>query len=54
LSQGTAGGEAQTLELACTLWVATSGPDINSEDDEEVTACNTLERGLPNLGTPRL
>jgi hypothetical protein len=43
LSQGAAGGEAQTLDLACTSWAATSGLDVNSEDDEEVAARNTLE-----------
>jgi hypothetical protein len=46
LSQGVVGGEAETLELACTSWAATSGLSINSEDDEEVAARNTLERGL--------
>jgi hypothetical protein len=46
LSQGVMGGEAETLELACTSWAATSGLGIDSEDDEEVAARNTLERGL--------
>jgi hypothetical protein len=46
LSQGAAGGKAQALELACTSWAATSGLGDNSEDDEEVVARNTLERGL--------
>jgi hypothetical protein len=46
LLQGAAGGEAQTLELAYTSWAATSGLGVDSEDDEEVTARNTLERGL--------
>jgi hypothetical protein len=32
-SQGTAGGEAQTLELACTSWAATLGLGVDSEDD---------------------
>jgi hypothetical protein len=40
------GGEAQTLELTCTLWAATSGLGVDSEDDKEVPAHNTLERGL--------
>jgi hypothetical protein len=39
------GGEARTLELACTSWAATSGLDVDSEDDE-ATARNTLERGM--------
>jgi hypothetical protein len=46
LLQGAAGGEAQTLELACTSWVATSEPGDDAEDDEEVAARNTLEHGL--------
>jgi hypothetical protein len=46
LSQGVVGGKAQTLELACTSWAATSGLGVDSEDDEEVAARNTLERGL--------
>jgi hypothetical protein len=46
LSQGAAGGEAQVLELAYTLWAATSGLGDDSEDDEEVAARNTLERRL--------
>jgi hypothetical protein len=46
LSQGAAGGEAQALELACTSWAATSGSGDVSENDEEVVARNTLERGL--------
>jgi hypothetical protein len=46
LSQGAAGSEAQALELACTSWAATSGLGDDSEGDEEVLACNTLERGL--------
>jgi hypothetical protein len=45
LSQGAVGGEAQTLELACTSWAATSGPDADYEGDEEAAACHTLERG---------
>jgi hypothetical protein len=40
------GGEARTLELACTLWAATSRLGVDSEDDEEVAARNTLERGM--------
>jgi hypothetical protein len=46
LLQGAASGEAQTLELACTPWVATSESGNDADDDEEVAACNTLERGL--------
>jgi hypothetical protein len=42
LSQGTASGEAQALELACTPWAAASEAGDDVEDDEEVTACNTL------------
>jgi hypothetical protein len=36
LSQGTAGGEVQTLELAYSPWAATSRLGVDSEDDEEV------------------
>jgi hypothetical protein len=46
LLQGAVSGEAQTLELACTPWVATSESGDDTEDDEEVAACNTLKRGL--------
>jgi hypothetical protein len=46
LSQGAVGSEARTLELACTSWVATSGLDVDSEDDEEAATRNTLERGM--------
>jgi hypothetical protein len=46
LSQGAVGGESQTLELACTSWMATSGLGDDFEDEEEVAAHNTLERGL--------
>jgi hypothetical protein len=46
LSQGTAGGEAQTLELACNSWLATSRLGGDSEDGEEVPARNTFERAL--------
>jgi hypothetical protein len=46
LSQGAVGNEAQALELTCTSWAATSGLGDDSEDDEEVAARNTLERGL--------
>jgi hypothetical protein len=38
------GGDAKNLELACTSATSKSGDD--AEDDEEVTACNTLECGL--------
>jgi hypothetical protein len=40
------GGEAQTLELACASWAATSESGDDAEDDEEVAARNTLERRL--------
>jgi hypothetical protein len=40
------GGEARTLELPCASWAASSGLGVNSEDDEEAAACNTLERGM--------
>jgi hypothetical protein len=46
LLQGAVGGEARTLELACTSWAATSEPGGDAEDDEEVAAHNTLEREL--------
>jgi hypothetical protein len=46
LSQGAVGGEARTLELACTSWAATSGIEIDSEGDEEAVARHTLERGM--------
>jgi hypothetical protein len=44
--QGAASGEAQPLELTCSSWAATSEFDDDVEDDEEVAARNTLERGL--------
>jgi hypothetical protein len=34
LSQGAAGSEARTLDRACASWVAASGLDADSEDDE--------------------
>jgi hypothetical protein len=46
LSQGAAGGEAWTLDLACASWAVTSGLDADSEDDEEIAARHTLERGM--------
>jgi hypothetical protein len=46
LLQGTASSEAQTLELACTPWPAAFESGDDAEDDEEVVACNTLEREL--------
>jgi hypothetical protein len=46
LSQGVAGDEACTLELACVSWATSSGLGADSEDDEEVAARNTLERGM--------
>jgi hypothetical protein len=47
LSQGTASGGVQALELACTPWWAAAfeaGED--AKDDEEVAVRNTLERWL--------
>jgi hypothetical protein len=46
LSQGTASSEARAPELACTLLAAAFKAGDDTEDDEEVAACNTLERGL--------
>jgi hypothetical protein len=46
LSQGAVGGEARTLELACTSWAATSGLDTDSEGDKEAATRHTLERGM--------
>jgi hypothetical protein len=46
LSKSAAGGEAQSLELTCTSWAATSWLGVDCEDDEEVAAHNTLEHGL--------
>jgi hypothetical protein len=46
LSQGVTGGEVHTLELSCSSWAATSRLGVDSKDDEEVAAYNTLERGL--------
>jgi hypothetical protein len=46
LSQGTAGGDARTLEVACSSWATTAGLDADSEDDDEATARHTLERGM--------
>jgi hypothetical protein len=46
LSQGVAGDEVRTLELVCVSWAASSGLGADSEDDEEVVARNTLERGM--------
>jgi hypothetical protein len=46
LSQGAMGGEARTLELACTSWATTSGIEIDSEGDEEAVTRHTLERGM--------
>jgi hypothetical protein len=45
LSQGAANGEAQPLELACTLWVTAFEAGDDTEDDEEAAMHNTLERG---------
>jgi hypothetical protein len=46
LSQGAAGGEARTLDLACASWAVTFGLDDDSDDDEEVVARHTFERGM--------
>jgi hypothetical protein len=46
LSQGVVGGEARTLELACTSWTATSRLDVDSKGDEEAAVRHTLERGM--------
>jgi hypothetical protein len=46
MSQGAVGREAQTLELVCTSWAATSGLSTDSEGDEEATARHTLECGM--------
>jgi hypothetical protein len=46
LLRGAASGEAQTLALARTSWAATSESGDDTEDDEEVAARNTVERGL--------
>jgi hypothetical protein len=46
LSQGAASGEVRGLELACTPWATVFGSGDDSEDDEEVAARNTLERGM--------
>jgi hypothetical protein len=43
LLQGAVSSEAQTLELTCTSWVATSESGDDAEDDEEVVEKNTLE-----------
>jgi hypothetical protein len=43
---GVASCEAQTLELTCTSWAAAFEFSDDAEDDEEVTARSTLERGL--------
>jgi hypothetical protein len=43
---GAAVGEVQSLELACTSWATTSRSGDDTEDDAEVAARNTLERGL--------
>jgi hypothetical protein len=46
LSHGAASDEVRGLELACTPWATVFGSDNDSEDDEEVVARNTLERGM--------
>jgi hypothetical protein len=42
----TSSSVTQTLEISCTPWAATSKSGDDAEDDEEVAACNTQERGL--------
>jgi hypothetical protein len=46
LSQGAAGGDAWTLELACSSWATTTRLDTDSEDDKEAAARHTLEHGM--------
>jgi hypothetical protein len=46
LLQGVASGEAQTLELVCTLWTDAFESGDDAEDDKEIAVRNTLERGL--------
>jgi hypothetical protein len=46
LSQGAVGGDVRTLELTCTSWPATSGLGADSDDNEEVTAHNTLDHEM--------
>jgi hypothetical protein len=46
LPQGATSGEAQTLELARTSWAAAFEFGDDAEDEEEVAARGTLERGL--------
>jgi hypothetical protein len=40
------GGDARTLELACSSWVTTTGLDADSEDDEDMAVRHTLECGM--------
>jgi hypothetical protein len=46
LSQGAAGSDARTLELARSSWATTNGRDADFEDDEEAAVHHTMERGM--------
>jgi hypothetical protein len=46
LSQGAMSGEAQALELTRTPWAAAFEVGDDVKEDEEATACNTVEHGL--------
>jgi hypothetical protein len=46
LSQGAAGGDARTLELACSPWATTTALDADSEDNEKAAVRHTLECGM--------
>jgi hypothetical protein len=46
LSQGAAGGDARTLELACSSWATTTRLDTDTQDDEEAATRHTLECGM--------
>jgi hypothetical protein len=46
LPRGIESGDAQVLELARTLWAAAFRVGDDTEEDEEVPTCNTLERVL--------
>jgi hypothetical protein len=59
LSQGATSSGAQALELACTRWAAAFEVGDGAKDDDDVAACNTLERGLEwvltvYFGTPNM
>jgi hypothetical protein len=46
LPRDDGGSDAQVLEVAHTSWAAAFEVGDDTEDDKEVAACNTLERGL--------